>query len=322
MASPQRLADYSTSTSTTAGRGMTPRPWRRSVVKTQLKLKLRYGAPAFMIPGAQKCGTTALATFLRRHPRLRLAANKEPDFFLKDLRYELLGLENYRRQFPKKRLLGNELFFDASAGYLSHPAVPERLAAFDPGLRFVVMIREPAARAHSAWNWYRTLLSVPRERIRFATWLQDHNPDDRIAGLAMLARPRPMSFAEAVEGELEAIARSGPTWTLPALVAGGLYATQLERFLAFFTRDQFLILEDRELADMPVETLDRVLAFLDLAPHDWGDVFPKVFAGDYREPADWTVLERLREFYAPHNRRFFELVDRTFDWSSSPALVE
>src|SRR3954468_8934995 len=136
------------------------RPW----------LRLRYGTPAFMIPGAQKCGTTALAVYLDRHPRLRLAATKEPDFFSKDARYEGLGPDGYRRQFPRRRPRG-EVFFEASVGYLPHPPAAERLAAFDPDLRFVVMVREPALRAHSAWNHYRVLVTVPRERERLEAWL-------------------------------------------------------------------------------------------------------------------------------------------------------
>jgi len=255
-----------------------------------------------------------LATFLARHPQLRPATEKEPDFFLRDARYTGLGLEHYRSQFPRKRLLGKELFFEASVGYFFDPAVPERLVDFDPNLRFIVMVREPALRAHSAWNHYRILVSVPRERARFEAWLQDHNSEDRAAGLAMLARPDYPSFAEAVEAEFSALDRSGPTWTLPAMVAGGLYATQLERFLTFFQRDRFLVLEDRELAERPAESLNRVLAFLDLPPHDWGDAFPRVFAGSYEQAPDSAALERLRAFYAPHNRRFFELAGRSFGW--------
>jgi hypothetical protein len=274
---------------------------------------LRYGSPAFIIPGAQKCGTTALAVYLGGHPRLRLATTKEPDFFLRDERYRRGGAD-YRKLFPRRRPPGGELFFEASVGYSFNPAVPKRMAAFDPELRFVLMVREPAGRAHSAWNMYRTLVSVPSERSRFEEWLEGHNPPDRAAGLAMLERSRAPSFQEAIDAELEAFARNGPAWTLPALVAGGLYAAQLERFLAHFPRDRFLVLEDRELAERPAETLNRVLAFLGLDPHDWGDDFPRVLEGTYDEAADDATLARLRDFYADPNARFFELTGRSFDW--------
>ena len=39
-----------------------------------------------------------------------------------------------------------------------------------------------------------------------------------------------------------------------------------------------------------------------------------VAGGLYDAPPDTATLERLRDFYAPHNRRFFELSGRTFDW--------
>src|SRR3954468_6104515 len=262
----------------------------------------RYGSPAFVIPGAQKCGTTALAVFLARHPRLQLAAEKEPDFFSRDSRYRDGG---YQRLFPRP-LLRSPVFFEASVSYFAHPAAPARLAAFDPGLRFVVMVREPAARAYSAWNMYRRFFSVPSERSRFEAWLEDRDLADRAAGAELLARAAFPSFTEAIEQELAA----GPGTTIPALVTGGLYATHLERFLEAFPRERFLVLQDRELAGAPAHTLDRILDFLELGPYDWGDSFPRVFAGDYDEPPDDAALERLRAFYAPHNRRLFELVGR------------
>jgi hypothetical protein len=279
-----------------------------------MRLKIRYGKPSFMIPGAQKCGTTALAVFLQRHPRLRLSEPKETEFFLRDARYAGLGLDHYRTHFRRTRLPGRERFFEASAGYVFYPAVPRRLAEFDPDLRFVLMVREPAARAHSAWNMYRELCTVPSERERMAAWLEDHNPEDRESGLAMLAEPRFPSFAESVDRELETIERGELRWTIPALVPGGLYAAQLERFLEAFPRDRFLILEDRELLERPPETLNRVLAFLGLPRHDWGGEFPRVHAGRYADQPDDAALVRLRAFYAPHNERLYELAGRRFDW--------
>ena len=278
-----------------------------------MSLRTRYGRPGFVVPGAQKCGTTALAVYLNRHPRLRLARTKEPDFFSRHARYAL-GAPHYRREFSSRRLERRPIFFEASVAYLAEPSAPARLADFDPGLRLVVMVREPAGRAHSAWNMYRTLVEVPGERRRFRDWLEDHNPDDRAVGLEMLDAGRYPPFSDAVDAELDEIAREGTSWTIPGIVSWGLYADQLERFLDHFPREQLLILEDRQLADEPAPTLDLVLAFLGLEPWDWGDSFPRVLTGAYEQPADEPTLSRLREFYAEPNRRFFELAGRTFDW--------
>ena len=279
-----------------------------------MRRRLRHGTPAFMIPGAQKCGTTALAVFLQRHPSLELSATKEPDFFSREARYGGLGLDHYRAEFRRRRPLRRAVFFEASVSYLPHPLVPERLVRFDPELRFVVMVREPASRAYSAWNMYRTLVSDPGERLRFEAWLTDHDAEDRAVGLAMLADDRFPSFAEAVGTELETIERHGPRWILPGLVSWGLYAEQLERFLLHFPAERFLVVEDRELAGAPARTLERVVDFLGVPPHDWGDSFPRVLVGRYEDGPDDATLDRLRGFYAEPNRRFFELVGREFDW--------
>lgn len=301
--------------STAAPAGAKPRPARRRLA-TDLAGRLRYGRPAFIVPGAQKCGTTAVAVYLARHPRIQVATTKEPDFFSRDARYHGLGTEGYRRLFPRgrRRSLKGQLFFEASVSYLTSPVAPERMAAFDPSLRFVVMVRNPAARAYSAWNWYRTLVTVPRQRDRFEAWLEDHNAQDRAAGIELLSTSGFPSFGEAIERELDSIDRHGPSPTLPALITGGLYALHLERFLAVFPREHFLVVEDRELADDAAATLNRILTFLGVPAREWDESFAKVFVGDYEQSPDGAVLERLRAFYEPHNRRLFELVGRSFDW--------
>src|SRR5436190_4455421 len=113
--------------STAAPAGAKPRPARRRLA-TDLAGRLRYGRPAFIVPGAQKCGTTAVAVYLARHPRIKVATTKEPDFFSRDARYYGLGAEGYRRLFPRgrRRSLKGQLFFEASVSYLTSPVAPER----------------------------------------------------------------------------------------------------------------------------------------------------------------------------------------------------
>jgi hypothetical protein len=42
-------------------------------------------APNFILVGAPKSGTTALATYLRAHPRIFMCVPKEPGYFASDL---------------------------------------------------------------------------------------------------------------------------------------------------------------------------------------------------------------------------------------------
>ena len=72
--------------------------------------------------------------------------------------------------------------------------------------------------------------------------------------------------------------------------------------------DSFLFIEDCDLSDRPADTLDRVLAFLGLEPHDWGDDFPRVLAGRYPDTADTGTLGSLAPLRYQNDRiAVFEL---------------
>lgn len=124
--------------------------------------------PNFFIIGAQKCGTSALYHALGQHPDIFMSPNKEPFFFIMDGK-----LPDYR--LPKPRYT-NRLVYDwerylrlfdgatnqkaigeASAIYLSS-YFPEqtavRIRERIPGAKLIALLRQPAERAYSAFNFY------------------------------------------------------------------------------------------------------------------------------------------------------------------------
>lgn len=119
--------------------------------------------PQAYLIGAQKAGTTFLANLLAAQPGVCMANPKEPDFFT---RHRERGLDWYRERFeePEGRLL-----LDASTSYAAAPltqyaasgsgaksrysGVPEAIFALAPAARFIYLVRNPAARVHSAY-WH------------------------------------------------------------------------------------------------------------------------------------------------------------------------
>ena len=123
--------------------------------------------PKLFIIGAQKSGTTALATLLGQHPQICLAAPKEPDFFT---RHYKRGLDWYYQRFANPDA---NWLLDASTSYTDAPlpgfdadkndpnnpllGVPERIRdtcradAYPP--RFIYIMRDPVARTHSGY-WH------------------------------------------------------------------------------------------------------------------------------------------------------------------------
>lgn len=204
--------------------------------------------PDFLVIGAAKSGTTALDEFLRRHPDARLPSVREPNHFafvddppdLRDHRGRPAALTRttitdpaaYRRAFPSPG--PHTRAGETSPAYLYVPGTAERIARVRPDVRLVAILREPGARAFSA---YQHLRREGRE---------------------------PLTFRQALDAEPERIAqRWGLLWRY---VDTGRYGSQLLRYLDVFPREQVLLLRHDELTRDPSGTLRRVLGFVGLDP--------------------------------------------------------
>ena len=102
--------------------------------------------PNFFILGAPKCGTTALSEYLRRHPRAFVSQPKEPHYFCGDFDYYYApgerSEEHYLRLFDAATD-AHDAVGEASVWYLYSADAARDIAAFDPGARVVVMLRNP-----------------------------------------------------------------------------------------------------------------------------------------------------------------------------------
>ena len=105
----------------------------------------------FLIGGTQKGGTSALAHFLGLHPEIFLPNGKEAHFFDRSA-YPADGTREhvarrYREKFPTD--LRGRLTGDATPIYMYLPSVPERVREHNPAMKWVLLLREPVARAIS-----------------------------------------------------------------------------------------------------------------------------------------------------------------------------
>ncbi|KAA9007834.1 sulfotransferase family protein [Histidinibacterium aquaticum] len=122
--------------------------------------------PDFVIPGAMKSGTTSLARLLAALPDVTFARPKEPTLmmgagyaaqnpahvFPPPERLE----ETYARAFG--RAGDDTLWGEASTAYFSDAQSPRMLAARNPEVKAVVLLRAPAARVRSAYHFSRGTL--------------------------------------------------------------------------------------------------------------------------------------------------------------------
>ena len=106
---------------------------------------------AFMIVGAQKCGTTALARFLAAHPRIAVTSPKEAHLFdAPEYSREWTPAdidERYRRCFDAWRFAGAVLG-DATPIYLYLDDGAAELGRYNPDLKVVLLLRSEDLREH------------------------------------------------------------------------------------------------------------------------------------------------------------------------------
>ncbi len=110
---------------------------------------------AFVIGGAQKGGTTALDGMLRAHPSVSMASIKEPKWFDDDRRCanapDFGDCHALFEPADPRRLRG-----EASPTYCGWPPAAGRIRDYNPAMRWILLLRDPAARAYSQWNMRRS----------------------------------------------------------------------------------------------------------------------------------------------------------------------
>ena len=189
-----------------------------------------------MIAGAQKSGTTALDHYLRGHDRISLASKKELHFFDVDRHFRRGGDYLWYHSFFDWQDR-SKVFGEATPSYLFSEKAIVRMRAYNPNLKVIVVLRNPAHRAFSHWN-------MERDRGE-----------------------EPLDFLDAVAEELALIKNNeSPLPSRSSYLKRGLYAQQLSRLWMLFPRDQTLVLRYEALRQTPDTCLLEVCSFLEVPP--------------------------------------------------------
>jgi hypothetical protein len=272
-----------------------------------------YLSPKFLIIGAQKAGTVSLYSHFFAHPNIAPSEKKEIGYFDQDINYSK-GDDWYSCQFPVHD--GTErarVTFEATPDYLFYPKAPERIVRFDPNMKLVILLREPAARAYSAWNMFRTLVQTRPEFLRSV--IPECDPLAQESLTNMLQSDSFPEFEKVIEQEISGIQRGGGAIFEPGYLQRGLYEDQLRRYLKYFDRRQMFIAESDRLAAEPSAVLTQITKFLDLPEYDWSShKFQKFHVGTYETEMNTRTAARLRDFYRPYNLRLYDLLGCEFAW--------
>jgi hypothetical protein len=217
----------------------------------------------FVIGGVQKGGTTALAAALARHPAIAMPRHKElhafdaADF---DERWDPAQVDARIASGFEPR--AGCLHGDATPLNAYHPVVVGRIARYNPAMRWVVLFRDPVARAISHYHMERRRGIEPRGLFA-----------------AVLAEPA------RIRGSADDFSAEA-AWRWSSYVDRGRYARQLDVLHAHFPPAQVLPLRSADLLADAAGTLDRVMAFLGIMPASIAT--EAAFVGDYRTPGRWS----------------------------------
>lgn len=104
----------------------------------------------FVIIGAQKAGTTALFDYLGEMPGIGLSRTKEVHFFDDEtVDWDCPDYGAYHAQFDPGAA---PLIGEATPIYVYWPRALERIRAYNPDMRLILMLRDPVERAWSHWR--------------------------------------------------------------------------------------------------------------------------------------------------------------------------
>lgn len=116
--------------------------------------------PNFFLVGPPKCGTTAIASNLARHPEIFVSDPKEPNYFFYEggnpYNFEPEGGDSFQSYQDLFSSRGNEIAVgDASTWYFFGRHVPKEIHKFNPKAKIIAVMRNPIYRALSMYRfWY------------------------------------------------------------------------------------------------------------------------------------------------------------------------
>jgi Sulfotransferase domain len=249
--------------------------------------------PGFLIVGAQRCGTTSMYRALAEHPRVRKAVlHKGVHYF--DMNYHR-GLGWYRAHFPLGRGTQTQAMqtFESSPYYLFHPLAAERIATDLPGVKLIVLVRDPVERAYSAYA-HEFARGFETEPFEAAIELEP----DRLNGEVERIVSEPGYLSHSHQHH--------------AYRARGRYSEQLERLERLFGREYIHVVDSGDFFSKPEPVYDGVLDFLGLA----SDGYPQFERHNSRPRSALpeTLRARLDEYFVSFDEQLIDWLGRIPSW--------
>ena len=249
--------------------------------------------PDAIVIGVAKCGTGALMTFLGHHPRIAMARHEVHYFSY----YFDKGIEWYKEQMEPST--GDQLTMEKTPKYFVYEESPQRIYNMNPAMKLILTVKDPVKRAMSAYTHYAAQGKCDTKSRTF---------EDTVLS------PR---------GQCE-----------ETLLSNGVYHKHYERWASLFPQSQIHVVNGDSLITDAAKEMAKVETFLGISHYVSNRLFYSEQKGFYcmkeinnevlcmddkkgRPPptVQQKVLKKLRKFFEPHNKIFFEMIGRSFNWT-------
>ena len=260
----------------------------------------------------QKGGTQALTDFISLNPKVK-AAVYEIHYF--DLNYDKV-VDWYISKMKRIGPNSGEIAIEKTPAYFPSSETPARVYETNPNVRLLLILRDPVERLISDYNHDR------------------HSHIHRSKQLKQGKKyPTLEEFVFTHDDKIN---------TSYSRLQASIYYLHLSRWLVHFPLEQIHIVHGEKLIETPWAEVNKVGAFLNITseasenkrfycatktlPRNskrYKDISQTISAcldnskGRPKPPIAEGTMEGLSDFFKPHTRMFYDLVNREFGWLAS-----
>jgi hypothetical protein len=298
--------------------------------------------PEFMLVGGMKCGSTSFSRYLSAHPQVKLRGPKEPHYWSWHrfpARYQDFFVNESPVLDPGP---GQCVSGEFSTSSLIHPLVPRRVRANLPGLKILVLLRNPVDRAYSHFAMSKRAGQekscsfdeiVHREIDEVPELLEAHErgflgADGESKSCYSTVEGTPIGVARHKEGWPERQLRDDLSlrdFYYKSYVFRSVYHDQLHRWLRLFPRQQVKIIQSEVFFEKSADTMNAVVEFLGLEPFEFQNADQLRRSWDAgaknadKMPKDYPAMDDatrkiLIDFFKPYNQQLYHLIDEDYGW--------
>ena len=207
----------------------------------------------------------------------------------------------------------DQLTMEKSPYYLTSEQAPKRISKVNPKMKFIIMIRDPVKRAVSQFIHDLDKLIITNFKNKTYKNFERY-------------------FTESILDKYGNI-RNSPK---PYLVTHGMYVIHYKRWLKYFPKEQFLIVNGENFIKNPYEEVKKAEKFLNLKPyieksHFIYDTKKRFFCMNKNQEKNKTecmgsdkgrqhpnisdsVLQKLNHFYKPFSQELFKFIKQKPFW--------